>query len=62
MGTMDGSLTCGDCDPPFAMSSGYFRSYALPGVSQASVPWSGTLGGAGHPHRELPVYLATPQQ
>lgn len=54
--TMDSATTCGDCDPPFALSSGYFRSYALKGVTPATVPWPGTYGGAGHTHRETPVW------
>lgn len=62
MGTMDSANACGDCDPPFALSSGHFRSYAVPGISPAAVPWSGTFGGAGHPHKELPVYSPVPQQ
>lgn len=59
---MDSSMSCGDCDPPFALSSGYFRSFRLPGVSLPNVPWPGTFGGSGHPHRETPVYTAGPQQ
>lgn len=60
--TMDSSMSCGDCDPPFALSSGYFRSYRVPGIGAAYVPWPGTYGGAGHSHRETPVYSAGTQQ
>ncbi len=53
---MEGSSTCGKCDPPFAGSNAAFHTIALPYISPAiNEPWVGTFGGAGHDHREETV-------
>ncbi|MFL5320045.1 MAG: tenascin-X [Myxococcaceae bacterium] len=64
LASMDGAMTCGDCDPPFALSSAAFHTWAIPGMSPPQVAWPGTFGGAGHSHRETPSYSggATVQQ
>lgn len=56
---MDGAVdavqrlpSCAKCDPPFAGSSGTFRTVEVPGVSVAKEPWLGTFGGAAHDHQE----------
>jgi hypothetical protein len=50
---MDGTTTCGKCDPPFAHSQAEFTVLPLPGVEPSTVsPWPGTLGGPGHEHQE----------
>lgn len=58
LAAMEGALTCGDCDPPFALSTASFHTWAVPGISvPTGVPWPGTFGGADHSHRETPVYV-----
>ncbi len=52
MGLMEGSDTCGKCDPPFASSSAAFHTFSLPLLDLAKEPWVGAFGGAGHDHRE----------
>ncbi len=51
---MDGALSCGECDPPFANSQPRFLRFTLPGLLPAREPWSGTFGGPGHGHHEQP--------
>lgn len=53
-GALDGSGApgCVKCDPPLAGSSGAFWSFPTSRLTQASEPWVGTFGGAGHDHRE----------
>jgi hypothetical protein len=52
MGLMEGSNTCGKCDPPFAASSAAFHTFSLPLIDLAKEPWLGAFGGPGHDHRE----------
>ncbi len=52
MALMEGTGQCSRCDPPFALGSGAFHTYALPGIETPSAPWTGTWGGPGHDHRE----------
>lgn len=52
---MDGSGTCGECDPPFANSQARFQRFKLKGLQPAEAPWPGTFGGPGHGHHESPV-------
>jgi hypothetical protein len=52
LAVMDGSDTCGTCDPPFANSYASFSTFQLPGLGIADEPWVGTFGGAGHDHLE----------
>ncbi|MBU8897200.1 tenascin-X [Corallococcus sp. M34] len=52
---LDGTTTCGDCDPPFAYSRARFQRFQMPGIRPASEPWPGTFGGPGHSHHENPV-------
>lgn len=60
---MEGSDSCGKCDPPYAESSAAFHTLPLPHISPANLePWVGTFGGAGHDHHEEPpVPLGPPQ-
>lgn len=51
---------CKKCDPPFAGSSGVFRTFTLPGVSIAREPWVGTFGGQDHDHHEDTQALGSP--
>ena len=53
LGLMEGATTCGHCDPPYAGSQAtVFRTLSAPGLSPSQEPWTGTFGGAGHPHHE----------
>lgn len=52
MGLMEGSNTCGKCDPPFASSSAAFHTFSLPLIDVPREPWLGAFGGPGHDHRE----------
>jgi len=53
---MEGALSCGECDPPFANSQPRFLRFALPGLLPAREPWPGTFGGPGHGHHEQSVH------
>ncbi|MBK7857321.1 MAG: tenascin-X [Archangiaceae bacterium] len=60
MSLMEGSDTCGKCDPPFASSSAAFHTFPLPLISPANEPWLGTFGGPTHDHREEVVVTPVP--
>ncbi|GHG88584.1 tenascin-X [Comamonas sp. JC664] len=49
---MEGALSCGECDPPFANSQPRFLRFTLPGLEPSREPWPGTFGGPGHGHHE----------
>lgn len=53
---MDGALSCGECDPPFANSQPRFMRFPMPGLLPANAPWPGTFGGPGHGHHENAVH------
>lgn len=43
---------CDFCDPRWARTRNTFRSFQLPGLRPAEVPWPGAWGGPGHDHQE----------
>lgn len=43
---------CPICDPRYAGTRNRFSWYDLPLLDRSTQPWSGTLGGPGHDHKE----------
>lgn len=43
---------CDECDPKYARTRSQFAWLPLPGLTPATVPWSGGWGNEGHTHHE----------